>query len=435
MKVGIIGAGITGLTAAYDLLNAGHQVTLYEANSYTGGLAAGFRDQNWDWSLEHYYHHLFRSDKDIISLVHELGMGDDLFWPRPITSVIYRDQIVPFDSPMAWITFPGFNLVDVARFGLVGAYLRFSNPWRRLEKDSADSWLQRWYGDKIYQTVWRPMLIGKFGPYYQEANMAWMWARLKVRSTRLGYFKGGFQAFVNTLTMAVKERGGQIVLDCPIHSIKTVTSGQITVVTDGEASPYDRCLVTTSPALLGQMAPDLPEDYLKNLADLKSMGAVVLVLALKQRLMDGTYWLNLPADSPDKVQNDFPFLALVEHTNYVDRRHYGGDHLVYCGDYVGHDHAYLDMSKQELESLFLSVLPKFNPQFRPEWLRKSWLFRTRYAQPVPKVNHSQNIPEIRTPIHNLYFASMSQVYPWDRGTNYAVEIGRKAAKEVLDSRN
>ena len=435
MKVGIIGAGIAGLTAAYDLLNAGHQVTLYEANSYTGGLAAGFRDQNWDWSLEHYYHHLFRSDKDIIGLVQELGMGDDLFWPRPITSVIYRDQIVPFDSPMAWITFPGFNLVDVARFGLVGAYLRFSNPWRRLEKVSADSWLQRWYGDKIYQTVWRPLLIGKFGPYYQEANMAWMWARLKVRSMRLGYFKGGFQAFVNALTMAVKERGGQIVLDCPIRSIKIVASGQIAVAADGEASPYDRCLVTTSPALLGQMAPDLPEDYLKNLADLKSMGAVVLVLALKQRLMDGTYWLNLPADSPDKAQNDFPFLALVEHTNYVDRRHYGGDHLVYCGDYVGHDHAYLDMSKQELESLFLSVLPKFNPQFRPEWLRKSWLFRTRYAQPVPKVNHSQNIPEIRTPIHNLYFASMSQVYPWDRGTNYAVEIGRKAAKEVLDSRN
>jgi hypothetical protein len=28
---------------------------------------------------------------------------------------------------------------------------------------------------------------------------------------------------------------------------------------------------------------------------------------------------------------------------------------------------------------------------------------------------------------------MSQVYPWDRGTNFAVEIGRRAARLILDS--
>ena len=134
MKIAIVGAGVAGLSAAYDLLNAGHQVTIFEAGSYTGGLAAGFRDDKWDWPLERYYHHLFRSDKEIIALVQELGMADKLFWPRPITSLFYQDQIVPFDSPKAWISFPGFNLIDVARFGLVSAYLRFTNPWRTLER-------------------------------------------------------------------------------------------------------------------------------------------------------------------------------------------------------------------------------------------------------------------------------------------------------------
>ncbi len=432
MKIAVVGAGITGLSAAYDLLGAGHSVVVYEANSYAGGLASGFRDDNWEWPLERYYHHLFRQDKAIIDLVQEIGMGDDLFWPRPITSVIYKNQIVPFDSPKAWITYPGFNLVDVARFGSVSAYLRFTNPWKELEKQTADAWLRRWYGDKVYDTVWRPLLIGKFGPHYKDANMAWMWARLHVRSPRLGYFRGGFQTFVDTLVAAVENRGGQIRLDSPVQSIKTMGDGSLHLNLGEEESTVDKCLVTTSPALLSRMVEQLPEEYLGKLNRLKSMGAVVLVLALKSQLMKETYWLNLPSNSPDKQREDIPFLALVEHTNYIDRQYYGGDHIVYCGDYVVPDHNYFDMSDEQIKSLFVKTLPKINPEFNDEWVRKSWVFRTRYGQPVPEVNHSVNIPEIPTPLNNLFFASMSQVYPWDRGTNYAVEIGRKAASMMID---
>ncbi|MFN2137464.1 MAG: NAD(P)/FAD-dependent oxidoreductase [Candidatus Promineifilaceae bacterium] len=433
MKIAIVGAGIAGLSAAYDLLGAGHEVVLYEAAPQVGGLATGFKDEAWEWPLEKFYHHLFTSDKHIIALVDELGMRDELFFPRPKTSVIYKGRIVPFDSPQSWITFPGFNLLDVARFGLVSAYLRFSTPWRTLEKETADNWLRRWYGDKIYEMTWQPMLIGKFGPYYQDANMAWMWARLHVRSPKLGYFKGGFQAFIDCLAAAVEERGGLIFLQTPVQAVHKAENNRLRLQTAGGEADFDRVLVTTSPALLARIAPDLPEDYAAGLRHLKSMGAVVLTLALKEPLLAAshTYWLNIPADSPDKSQNEIPFLALVEHTNYIDRAHYGGDHIVYCGDYVPADHPYFSMSHEELASLFTSVLTKFNPDFKPEWVRKSWLFRERYAQPVPEINHSQHVPELRTPLPGLYLASMSQVYPWDRGTNFAVEIGRRAAALIL----
>lgn len=430
MKVAIIGAGIAGLSAAYDLLRAGHEVTLFEGDNQTGGLATGFRDERWEWPLEKFYHHLFTSDSAILALVEEIGLKDKVFFPRPITSVVYQDRIVPFDSPRRWITFPGFNLLDVARFGSVSAYLRFTKPWRTLEQFTADAWLRRTYGDKIYETVWRPLLIGKFGPYFEEVNMAWMWARLHVRSPRLGYFEGGFQAFVDRLTQVVQAQGGRIRLACPVEAIRPDDSGQarLRLAAGGKEESFDMCLATTSPALLARLAPDLPPAYLGQLLELKSMGAVVMTLALRQPLMheSGTYWLNIPATSPDKA-GGVPFLALVEHTNYIDRSHYGGDHLVYCGDYVTPDHPYFSMSQDELEKRFVNVLHRFNPDFRPEWVRKSWLFRARYAQPVPQLNHSRHIPDIRTPLPGLYFASMSQVYPWDRGTNFAVEIGRRAA--------
>ncbi len=434
MRIGIVGAGIAGLSAAYDLLGAGHEVVLFEASERCGGLAAGFRDESWEWSLEKFYHHLFTSDKEIIGLVDELGMSDKLFFPRPTTSVIYDGEIVPFDSPKRWITFPGFNLLDVARFGLVSAYLRFSKPWRKLEKETADTWLRRWYGDKIYEMTWRPMLIGKFGPFYQEANMAWMWARLHVRSPKLGYFEGGFQAFVDRLAEAVEDRGGKINLISPVKEIKQGENNQLQLSNSERTAVFDRILVTTAPAQMARMTPSLPESYLDQLLKLKSMGAVVMTLALKKPLMTdtNTYWLNIPANSPDKTKNEIPFLALVEHTNYIERKHYGKDHILYCGDYVTQDHPYFEMNQDELEELFTSVLHKFNPAFKRDWVRRSWLFRARYAQPVPVINHSQNIPDIRTPLPGLYLASMSQVYPWDRGTNFAVEIGRRAARVILD---
>ena len=43
MKFAIIGAGYGGLSAAYDLARAGHDVVVYEAADRAGGLAAGFK--------------------------------------------------------------------------------------------------------------------------------------------------------------------------------------------------------------------------------------------------------------------------------------------------------------------------------------------------------------------------------------------------------
>lgn len=428
-KIAIVGAGIAGLAAAYDLLAFGHQVTLYEASDHAGGLAAGFRAEGWDWHLEKYYHHLFQSDKAIIGLVEEMGIRDRLFFPRPTTSFYYQGEIYPFDSPLRILNFPPFDLLSYLRFGAVTALLRYMPLWRALEKHTADAWMRRWYGDKVYEASWRPALINKFGPYYKEVNMAWMWARLAARSFRLGTFEGGFQTFVDTLTDAVIQGGGRLLFNRPVHGISADDTGRLMVTAGDAVTTFDQVLVTTSPALLARMTPQLPRDYLGRLLDLKSLGAVVLILTLKRQLMtDGTYWLNIPASSPNKAENEIPFLALVEHTNYVDPKHFGGDHIVYCGDYVVPDHEYLSLSKAEIEARFVSHLHRFNPAFRREWVTRSWLFRTSYAQPVPTVNHSRNIPAIQTPIPNLYFASMSQVYPWDRGTNFAVEIGRHAAR-------
>jgi protoporphyrinogen oxidase len=269
------------------------------------------------------------------------------------------------------------------------------------------------------------LLVGKFGDYYQEVNMAWMWARLHKRTPQLGYFVGGFQAFADALTDHAREGGADVRFKTPIQGIEPALEGGLSVRAPEGDEVFDRVIATVSPGLLARLTPTLPTDYLEGLRELKSMGAVVLVLALKHRLTDDHYWINLPKGE------GFPFLALVEHTNYIDSKYYGGDHVIYCGDYLKPDHEYFELSHEALLERFLPTLSRFNPEFKPDWVRGSWLFREKYAQPVPPVNHSRNIPDLATPIPGLYWASMSQVYPWDRGTNYAVEIGQEVASRVM----
>lgn len=427
-NVAIIGAGIGGLSAAYDLARGGRAVTVFEASPQVGGLASGFKEPHWDWSVEKYYHHWFASDQHILGLIEELGWSDQVIFPRPYTVMYHEGKFYPFDSILQAILFPGLGWgINKARFGLVGLFLKSTNNWRALEKHTVDAWMRRWAGDRVYELMWQPLMIGKFGERYaKEVNMAWMWARLKARTTRLGTFRGGFQAFADRFSARLQEMGVQVRLSTSVGHLMPNTDGGVTLETPAGPEGFDQCLVTTSPALLARLAPDLPSNYLQGLLNLKSMGAVVMALSLKQRLSEqGYYWYNIPKSA------GFPFLALVEHTNFLSPEYFGGDHIVYIGDYLEPDHEYFRLSPEELLERYLPALPRFNPQFHRDWIKQTWLFRTPYAQPVPLVNHSKNIPSIQTPIPGLFLACMSQVYPWDRGTNFAVEIGRRAARLMM----
>jgi protoporphyrinogen oxidase len=418
MKIAIIGAGAAGLAAAYDLTRAGHTVTVFEASNRVGGLAAGFKADHWDWTLEKFYHHWFQSDHDILGLIDELGAKDKVIFPRPTTVVYHEGKFYPFDSPARWITFPGFSWLDVARFGAVGAYFKALPNGIALEKYTAHEWLQRWLGWRAYDAIWRPMLVGKFGEeYYKDINLAWLWARIKSRTMKLGTFEGGFRAFLDLLARKACARRARV-RSCSTRRSRSSQQpdSTVTVATPNGPMVVDHCIATTSPRLLARMAPQLPADYSAKLTGLKSLGAVVMVIALRQRLTD-YYWFNLPKEA------GFPYLALVEHTNFLPPEHYGGDHLLYCGDYLPAGHEYFQLSPDALLEKFLPSLSRFNPSFDRSWVKQHWVWRTEYAQPIPLVNHSHNIPAIKTPLAGLWLASMSQVYPWDRGTNYAVEIG------------
>ncbi len=435
MTIGIIGAGAAGLAAAWDFAHAGHQVTIFEAADRVGGLAAGFKDESWDWTLEKFYHHWFANDHDILDLAEEMGVRDKIIFPRPKTSYWVDGKPIRSEISPSAIFLP-LSPISILRMGIAGMAVKLAPSWQPLERVTADQWMRRWMGREAYEKFFKPLLIGKFADQYDQVPMSFMWARIVKRTLKLGTYTGGFQAFLNELARQLQAMGVKVQLNARVEQIK-IRAGQPALQIGNVSRRFDVVLSTTSPRLLLKMAPDMAEtDYGKEVAALKSIGGLCVVFALKQPLMpDDTYWLNLPATTADKSKSAFPFLALVEHTNYIAREHYGGDHIIYCGDYVPPEHEYFQLNEADLVERFLPALQKVNTAFGRDWIRKWWVWRAPYAQPVPELNHSRRIPDLKTPLPGLYWASMSQVYPWDRGTNYAVEIGRRAARRAMTEAN
>ena len=159
--------------------------------------------------------------------------------------------------------------------------------------------------------------------------------------TNLVTYEGGFQAFADDFAAILQENGCRISVTTPRLKKSHHAGQKVELKVNGKQEEFDRVLVTLSPAQMAKLAPQLPEEYLKGLLDLKSLGAVVLIISLKHQLSrEGYYWYNLPKAA------GFPFLALVEHTNFLPAEKFGGEHLIYCGDYLETDHEYFTMNKK-----------------------------------------------------------------------------------------
>jgi protoporphyrinogen oxidase len=417
MKIAVIGAGFTGLAAAYRLVEKGHSVTVFEKDSQPGGLAIGYQEKGWEWTLEAFYHHWFTNDEAVLSLAKELGFP--VIIKRPKTSHLIEGKIYHLDSPLTLLGFKNLSLRERLQMGVVLAFLRYNPFWKPLEKLTAAGFLSRTIGRRAYKTLWEPLLVGKFGEYTDQISLAWFWARIVKRTTNLAYPEGGFLRFAKHLAKAITDRGGKIQYGASVEQI-TEKKGRVSL---GKLGTFDKVIVTLPSFAFLKIAPQLPEQYKRSLMQLKGLGAIVLVMRLREPfLSDNTYWLSI-------CDTKAPLLALVEHTNLMDRKFYHNEHLVYLGNYLPQAHRYFSMSAEELLKTFDPFLKKINPDYKKSLIgvRK---FSVPFAQPIIPLNYSRMVPAFETPIKNVFLANIQQVYPWDRGTNYSVELGEKAAEIV-----
>jgi protoporphyrinogen oxidase len=424
MKTIIIGGGLAGLAAAYRL--AGNDdITIIEKENELGGMASSYsvpKSNNGAYHIEKYYHHIFASDHELISLIEELGHGDRLEWLRGTTGYYLNGKIYPMNTPIEILR--ALPLMDVIR--LTWLVLKAKAIKDRIPYDeiTAKQWIIDTAGESVYNNFFLPLLVSKFGDNKDKISAAWLLGRVQIRSNRgakgerLGYMRGGFQALVEAMADALKEKGCKIVKDsvCGIDINNRVVRG---VVVDGKRIDCDRVISTAAPNVLEKIM----DTKLSGIGtDITYQGTACALFGLRDKVMDDIYWLNIK----DRV----PFGAVIEHTNFIPEEDYG-EHLMYVTSYFQNPESALwKKSNDEVIELYMKGLEKLFPGFRKnvKWWR---LRRDVDTAPVYEVGYGKKLLPYKTNIRGLYLAGMFSEanYP-ERSMNGSIVAGFRCAEAV-----
>jgi protoporphyrinogen oxidase len=449
VRIAVVGAGVCGLTAAHRLARAGHAVDVYERWPGLGGQAATM-DVGDGHRLERYYHHLFTSDTHIAALFAELGMPDAIEWRPSSVAFFARGALHPFVTPLDLLRFKPLSPLARVRMGAAALALqRFAGDRAPYERVTARAWIERRMGRQAWAEVWGPLLRGKFGERADDIAMVWLWSKLRlrrsvkgedVRQERLGYPRDSWEPLFAALAGSIEAAGGRVLIDRPVARVERAGAGFVVHAgspgsfraghdprafpAGGEGEPYDRVLATVpndvfERLLEPDLAAEVGEAYLARARGIEYFAALCLLLET-DRAFSPYYWTNV-------ADRTLPFVGVIEHTNFVERERYGGRRFLYVANYLPHGHELLDLDADALLARYEPGLRAINPAFSRAWVKRAWRSAEPAAQPIVTVGYADRIPPLRTPAAGLVLANTTQVYPEDRGTNYAVRLGEEAA--------
>jgi protoporphyrinogen oxidase len=435
MKAVVIGGGVAGLAAAYELVQGGHEVALYEAGPVWGGQVRTI--EIGGGRIEAFYHHLFRSDTEVASLIHELGLGDDLAWIDSNVGLHAEGRNYPFIGPLDLLRFDRVSPLTRLRLGLTALWLRRVSDWKRYEGLKAANWIRSRVGREGYERVWGPLLRAKFGDYADQISMVWFWGKIYLRfasregglfaKEQLGYLRGSFGRYIDALVAHLERAGAELRLATPVERI-VVEGGRVVGVAlpDGHVEPADVVIATVPSYFFRKMLPELETlhgEYAALLDRVRYQWATVLVLALDRPLSE-IYWLTM-------TDPGTPFVVAVEQTNFVPASDYGGQHVVYFSRYCDPGDPIIEQDAEQVLDEYEPWIRRINPAFDRAWIRGQWLFKDRAGQPIVDWRYHEAIPPHRAPAHGLYLANTTQIYPEDRGQNYSIRMGRRIARLAL----
>jgi protoporphyrinogen oxidase len=431
-RVVVIGAGLSGLAASFDLVRAGCHVTLLEASSDFGGLASSFKLEGNP--IERFYHFICRTDSQLMKLVDELGLSSKVHWHQSRTSFYHNGKLRAFGSPFDLLRFNAVPLTQRIRFGLHVMHSRYRSEWKRLDQMPAKPWLIECIGEEAYNVIWHPLLKVKFGDYHDKISAAWIWHRIwRVAASR--------RSLLERETFGCMENGTATVVDALVSWLKghpnadlragvrvqplEVKDGAVSEVRTGDAVfPCDAVISTAALPALDRLVPGREEDYFKRARKVEYIGVVCMLLSLKQPF-SRNFWTNI---------NDprISFNGIVEQTALNKNLKAAGLNVIYIPYYLPTSEPRYSASNEDLFDEYTAMLKLVNPNFSKDWVKEYHVFRAPYAQPIFTTNFVDLVPGHRTPIKGLYVTDSTQFYPEDRTISAAIEQGRKAAGFLLE---
>lgn len=423
MRIGIIGAGISGLSAAWYLRQRGHDVTIFEKAPDVGGLVATF---DFDGvRIDHFYHFLCRQDTGYFELCRDLGLGERIRFVKARTGFFYDGREYPFGSPTDLLRFSPLPFTQRLRVGAFALEARLRSEWTQLDDIPAKPWLIDRTGRQAYDIIWHPLLAMKFGDAHSAISAAWMWHRLhRVAKSkgRHGYLEGGTALLLDSLVRTLKSRGVSIHVNQGIQSIEIENEAvRGLTLENGERFQADAVISTLPLPALARILPQNAKDYGKTLQQIDYIGITCAVFKLK-RPVSKYFWYNV--HDPRLGLN-----GIIEYTNLnpLDREH---GHIVYVPYYGVTDSPPYTLSDDDVFQQSWNALQLLQPRLDDDDLLGWRVFRSPYGQALCPTGFLDMLPDHHAPIRGLHLLDSTFLYPEDRSQSGLILKARAVANHL-----
>lgn len=419
----IIGGGVAGSVAAYELSKHYPRVLLVEKERELGGMVASYHIDGF--SIERYYHHFFSQDTQLLELSKEIRLESSEIWSEAPIGYYFDNRIFNLNTPFEILRYKYISLGDKFKLGASLIKLRHIDDLSSLDNITAKDWIVRNTSERVYENFFKPLLRSKFGDEF-NISAAWLCARLKKRSNKkvkgekLGYFDGGFETFFN----AIESRAGtrvDFLKGTEAERIITEYNKVKGVVAGGTEYLSDVVISTVGPSTLLRLC-DLPETIKQRLNKIKQQAVVCTIFGLKQSLFK-PYWLNIKSDN-------LPFGILIEHNNFVDFSQYKGARIIYAVTYCNRENdSFFKKPIEDIEDIYIrSLEAHFNLRLENIlWRRTS---KTKEAGSIYEKGLLKLLPDIKSGISGLYLCGMIRSYP-DRGINESITDAKECVDIIL----
>ncbi|MCS7082819.1 MAG: FAD-dependent oxidoreductase [Bacteroidetes bacterium] len=430
MRVAVIGAGISGLTGAYRLLQHGHEVTVFERAPAAGGLGAHFTFQGVP--VERFYHCMIPSDAALLGLLEELGLADRVYWSEVSMGFMVERRMYPLNTPRDLLRFGPLRVIDRIRVGLGALYMRLGTCTQALETVPALSWLERLFGKRATALLYRPLLEAKFGAEYApQVPAAWYVHRFRREKASgrevKGYIRGSYEVITRHLLVHLHRMGAKIRFNQPVQRLWVHPDGSLSVDTPTETHRFDAALLAVPYPVARRIIQNSPRlANLLKLPEIPHMGVVNAVLILKRSLIPH-YWMPV-------VRSGVRFQGIVQSTHVRRPEELGGRHLVYLMNYLPASDEWFHLGDEQLRERYWADLRALFPDLREADLEEMRLFRTSFVEPNYTLGYAETKPSGVLLPGLLYLATPAQVYPnppsWNAMVAQVEEVARWMVQDL-----
>jgi protoporphyrinogen oxidase len=311
-RVGIIGAGPAGLTAAYRLQQLGAEVTVFEAADTVGGLARSF--DLWGQRVDLGPHRFFSSDDRVNRLWHEV-LQDEYRMVSRQTRIYYRQRF--FDYPLRVSNvIKNLGLRDI--FEAVSSYARERLfPERSAnERDTFEAWVVHSFGRRLYEMFFKSYSEKLWGIPCDQLDADFAAQRIKrfslgqsiLAALRIGrvkhktlvdefaYPKAGSGDLYDRMARSIVAGGGSVRLSCPVSGLAAQGSKVTGIrLSDGSVQQFDHIISTMPLTLMVKGLDGVPADVVACTERLRFRNTLLIYLKIESTSLFQDQWLYIHA--------------------------------------------------------------------------------------------------------------------------------------------